>query len=239
MDVINPAPNLQTLDLIALEEQKQFLIYQSVIENLFHFFKNSTQQPIDSPEFVEQIQQLLHGHHIKVTEAELVDFFDELNDSIDLEEVETQKSFDPKGILVSGELHPHLASRIEKLLQQAHEEGLNVFLFEGYRSFQKQNKLYNSGRGVTRARAGNSYHNYGLAADIIFYDKKGHPSWSSHHDWMRIGEIGKSLGLKWGGDFKKIKDFTHFEYHPDMNLKDVKRIYQNQGIKGVWHAVGD
>lgn len=147
--------------------------------------------------------------------------------------------YDPKGILISGELHPKLAKKIEKVLIDAQKEGLNVFLFEGYRSIQKQNKLFKSGRGVTNASGGNSFHNYGLAADIVFYDKKGNPSWANHHNWKRLGEIGKQYGLKWGGDFRNIKDLTHFEHHPDMSLRDVKKVFNKQGIKGVWNAIGN
>lgn len=36
--------------------------------------------------------------------------------------------------------------------------------------------------------------------------------------WQQIGEIGKSLGLRWGGDWK-VKDMGHFEYvHPSTQV---------------------
>jgi len=147
------------------------------------------------------------------------------------------QSYDPKGLLKSGQLHPKLTSRVEKLLLEARDHGLNVFIFEGHRSIKKQNYLFQNGSGVTRARGGDSFHNYGLAADIVFYDQKGNPSWAEHHDWKKLGKIGKKWGLTWGGDFKKINDRTHFEYHPGLKLRDVMETYKKQGIKGVWDEI--
>lgn len=144
--------------------------------------------------------------------------------------------YDPHQILKSSQLHPELKKRAESLLQQAWKSGLKVFLFEGFRSFDRQNELYQKG-GVTNARGGQSYHNYGLAVDIIFYDEKGRPSWNQKHNWQKLGEIGKNLGLTWGGDFKSIKDLTHFEYHPQMSLKDIQKLYQKGGKDLVWARI--
>lgn len=39
------------------------------------------------------------------------------------------------------------------------------------------------------------------------------PDWDpSHPDWDRIGVIGKTLGLRWGGDWTSHRDPSHFEY---------------------------
>jgi peptidoglycan L-alanyl-D-glutamate endopeptidase CwlK len=49
------------------------------------------------------------------------------------------------------------------------------------------------------------------------------PDWDpTHPDWQRIGEVGKGLGLRWGGDFPPFIDAngeehsrhdpSHFEY---------------------------
>lgn len=121
------------------------------------------------------------------------------------------QDFDPKGILKSSRLHPRLAGLAETIVTTAWKKGLKVMVFEGYRDGKRQNELY--ARGTTRARAGKSYHNFGLAVDIVFLNEKGEPSWSPEHNWQKLGEIGKNLGLIWGGDFKRIKDYGHFELH--------------------------
>jgi hypothetical protein len=40
--------------------------------------------------------------------------------------------------------------------------------------------------------------------------------------WQQLGEIGKELGLRWGGDWTK-KDFSHFEYiHPPIDEPTIQ-----------------
>lgn len=161
----------------------------------------------------------------------------------DFANAEVAKSlFDPKGILTNGEIHPELAKKVATLLNEAHAQGLDVFAFEGFRSIQKQNALYESGQGVTQATGGNSYHNYGLAVDVVFKNEKGNPSWDENYDWQKLGEIGKSLGLKWGGDFKKpngqpFKDLAHFEFHPGLNMSQVKEAFAQGGKDFLWQMI--
>ncbi len=62
-----------------------------------------------------------------------------------------------------------------------------------------------------------SKHQDGLAIDIAPY-----AVWSEHGDkkiqwdaddplWMRLGQLGESLNLRWGGRWKQ-RDMGHFEY---------------------------
>lgn len=80
----------------------------------------------------------------------------------------------------------------------------------------QQQVLYSQGRTspgnvVTHAAPGDSYHNYGLAFDVVPTAYKSLPNWNpSGEFWQRIGTIGKGLGLTWGGDFTS-PDKPHFE----------------------------
>jgi peptidoglycan L-alanyl-D-glutamate endopeptidase CwlK len=93
-----------------------------------------------------------------------------------------------------------------------------------YRSIDEQNELYAQGRTkpgkiVTNARGGSSYHNYGLAIDIVLIIDGKTASWDmvtdfdGDHvaDWMECVKIFKSHGWEWGGDWKSIKDYPHFQ----------------------------
>ena len=111
-------------------------------------------------------------------------------------------------------LHPLMKAKAREFINKADEEGLKLRISSsgGYRSFDKQNELYAKGRTtsggkVTNAKAGQSYHNYGLAIDVVevspmYGYKKGYPS---------SARIGKSLGLEWGGDWKSFVDKPHFQ----------------------------
>jgi len=89
-----------------------------------------------------------------------------------------------------------------------------MVMIEGYRSPQRQNELAKKGRSVTNAKAFQSYHQYGKAADCAFY-KDGKLVISERSEWaMRgyqlYGQVAKSVGLTWGGDWKMM-DFGHTE----------------------------
>jgi len=105
------------------------------------------------------------------------------------------------------------------------------------RTFAEQDALFAQGRTilfdksgrrlgvVTKAKGGQSIHNYGLAFDIVLlkdtngdgtfesaswetnvdFDKDGKP------DWMEVVNIFKKHGWTWGGDWKSFKDVPHFE----------------------------
>src|SRR3990167_162077 len=106
-------------------------------------------------------------------------------------------------------VYPELLKRIRRITRVMRINGFSIQVVDSYRSFQKQNELYNKGRVcpgaiVTNSQAGESFHNYGLAVDVVFLDKDGRPSWAEKHPWSFLGMTGKFQGLEWGGDWKKI-----------------------------------
>lgn len=120
-------------------------------------------------------------------------------------------------------LHPILKPICVQFLADCKAEGIEAFLTTTYRSPEEQNALYAQGRTkpgkrVTNAKAGQSEHNFetngvpaSRAFDIAIKGPGGSLNWdASHRHWKRAGEIGKALGLVWGGDWK-IRDMPHFE----------------------------
>ena len=69
---------------------------------------------------------------------------------------------------------------------------------------EKENRI------ITNTTAGKSKHNLGKAFDCVPL-VNGKPCWTNSQLFKKIGQIGKNCGLKWGGDFKTIKDSPHFE----------------------------
>lgn len=101
-------------------------------------------------------------------------------------------------------LHPLFRDKARELLQALELEGIPFRLFEGYRTPERQLYLYAQGRTrpgkiVTRARPGQSYHQYGLAGDFVLFEN-GKWSWESGGVkagyWRRLHEAGKRLGLE-------------------------------------------
>ena len=100
--------------------------------------------------------------------------------------------------------------------------GYEMAIIEGYRSPERQNMLAELGTHVTNAKAFQSYHQYGLAADCAFI-RDGKLVISERDKWaMRgyelYGEVAESLGLVWGGRWKMM-DFGHVELAQPEILK--------------------
>lgn len=99
-----------------------------------------------------------------------------------------------------------------RLMKERH--GYDMVLLEGYRSPERQARLFEQGGHVTQAGANMSYHQYGLAADSAFF-RDGKVVISERDPWaMRgyqlYGEIAAQVGLTWGGSWK-MQDYGHVE----------------------------
>lgn len=142
----------------------------------------------------------------------------------------------------NGNLYPPFQAKVDLLLERAKEAGLNLGVFEGYRSWDRQNQLYAQGRTkpgkiVTNARAGFSAHNFGTAVDIVFREN-GKWSWAEHHQWHRLGQIAESLGLIWGGSWEStLKDRPHVQYPLTFSLATARQHYREGGLDKVWSMI--
>lgn len=100
-----------------------------------------------------------------------------------------------------------------QLMREQH--GYELVLLEGYRSPERQAALKALGPTVTQAGGGESYHQYGLAADVAFL-REGRIVLSERDPWaMRgyelYGALAQELGLTWGGSWSSIQDYGHIE----------------------------
>lgn len=94
------------------------------------------------------------------------------------------------------------------------EHGYQMVMLEGYRSPDRQDKLAQMGSSVTNAKAYQSYHQYGLAADSAFM-RNGKIVITEKDPWAMqgyrlYGNVAESVGLKWGGRWK-LMDLGHVE----------------------------
>lgn len=136
------------------------------------------------------------------------------------------------------EIHPlhqrfqPLAERHIRLLRSL----MNAAIISGHRTYAQQSALYEQGRSrpgniVTNARPGFSNHNFSLAYDIgIFAEGK---YLGSSGLYSLAGEIGKQLGLVWGGDWKSFVDPPHFEFPHGVSLATLRsRVASGRDVLG-------
>jgi len=146
-------------------------------------------------------------------------------------------AFDPQQKLQL--VHPELARRVRRLQQVLVGRGVPIRVTSGIRTFAEQDALYAQGRTtpgdiVTKARGGQSNHNFGLAVDVVPL-VGGRPNWNVPlTTWQTIGEEGKRAGLSWGGDWKGFVDRPHLELPVGMSIQECLRIYQQGGLAAVW-----
>lgn len=124
-------------------------------------------------------------------------------------------------------VHPDIVEFHEKLIAELAKRQMPFHAFELYRSPERQNRLLK--HGVTKAKGGQSPHNYGMAVDLV-HDKR---FWDlTRTQWDVIGAIGKEVARKmgvkvtWGGDFRSFYDPAHWELEDwRKQLKDTDRIW--------------
>lgn len=133
------------------------------------------------------------------------------------------------------DLNPHVRKMAERLLDDAASAGILLTVTFTMRTTATQAALYAQGRTgpgpvVTNARPGHSFHNFGLALDVVPTELLALPRWGdtpAHQArtdalWNQVGTIGKAIGFRWGGDFISMRDRPHFEWSGGLTLADLR-----------------
>lgn len=125
-------------------------------------------------------------------------------------------------------LEPKMLKRVKLFLSKLEKEKIGIVISESRRSSERQKWLYAQGRtrlGAIVTWTLKSKHIEGLAIDVAF-SINGKTSYNG--DWQRIGAIGESCGLAWGGRWS-TPDKPHFEFNP--NIIDNMIIDETQQTK--------
>jgi peptidoglycan L-alanyl-D-glutamate endopeptidase CwlK len=158
-------------------------------------------------------------------------------------------------------VHPTLAMLIRMLAEDLSEP---IGVTQGLRNSSEQDALYAQGRysldvvnqrrrlvgwapieadenirTVTEAKPGYSYHEFGLAVDVVPFESSGEPDWNENHPiWREIIENGESLGLTSGVSWRDEPHFQLTGRFPETPTDEVRRLAQTGGIQAVWNAAG-
>ena len=125
------------------------------------------------------------------------------------------------------DLKPPARARAEAFLRAAQAAGLDILIYCTYRSPEEQNDLYAQGRTapgriVTSARAGESFHNWGLAFDFVPL-VAGKPAWNDAAKYAQAGRLAESVGLEWAGRWQgKLRETAHCQYTGGLSLAQIR-----------------
>lgn len=122
-------------------------------------------------------------------------------------------------------LHPYVKQLALKFLDECKKQNFPIQIYFTFRTIDEQNRLYAKGRTtrgpkVTNARGGYSYHNYGLAFDAAPL-VNGKIDWENESLFERMGIIGQSVGLEWGGNWKSFKDTPHLQWSGGLTIQQL------------------
>ena len=134
--------------------------------------------------------------------------------------------------------HPALQPKGFALLVNCSTKNLRIRITQGIRSYLYQDELYAQGRTkpgaiVTKAKGGESRHNFGVAIDICLLTQNPSDTYNLDidtnnvgiSDWYQVVQIAKDLGFEWGGDWKK-KDLPHFQLTFGLSRQEMQRRYE-------------
>jgi len=160
-------------------------------------------------------------------------------------------------------LFPPFREQAEKFAVKANE--LDFFIYETYRSFDKQLEYYKSGRELqngiwvvvdkslvkTNAKPGMSFHAYGLAFDAVVdadATKQGVQwSWADTYkdadgtiqkvDWKGMGKISVSLGMEWAGNWTTFTEYPHSQNRFGFQVSELYQVLTSDGLESVWNMI--
>lgn len=131
-------------------------------------------------------------------------------------------------------LAPFMLKKLEAAMKECHELGYPIEIFEGYRSPERQDWLYAQGRTrdgkiVTNAKAFESWHNFGLAVDLVFL-VNGKWDWSG--DFDKIEQVMLEHG------FTSLKfERCHFQINGGMSIRKAANIAKQGGLMALWSII--
>lgn len=154
-------------------------------------------------------------------------------------------------------IYPALAATVTAMIATLERENVKVRVTQALRSWSEQDALYAQGRDangeplpgghvVTNCRGGYSYHNFGLAVDLVpsLYGpgEPYAPNWNkAHPSWVRMIQLGQSLGLDSGATWRSFPDAPHFQltgrFPEGAPSDEVRQLFRDGGTQAVWDEV--
>nr|WP_314862051.1 M15 family metallopeptidase [uncultured Undibacterium sp.] len=135
------------------------------------------------------------------------------------------------------DLVPSVAAKCAAFVSACKAESIDVLITSTLRDNESQAALYAQGRTtiginprlakplgdvVTNAKAGESFHNYGVAFDFVPM-VNGKAQWDDTRIFTKCGVIAESLGLEWAGRWKgSLRELAHCQFTGGLTLQDLK-----------------
>lgn len=153
---------------------------------------------------------------------------------------EDEGLIDERSEKVIATLLPEVRPYARCLVREAAKIGIDIKVLSGLRTYEEQNKLYEKGRSepgriVTKARAGYSNHNFGIAFDIGVFE--GPAYLGDSPKYAAVGALASAIGLEWGGNWVSFKDMPHYQLRPKwavgMGEAEMLKVLRQRKDAGI------
>jgi hypothetical protein len=147
-------------------------------------------------------------------------------------------------------LYPPFLVRLRAMLDEAWRSSKRSYwVVEGHRSYKRSDELFEQGRTkpgpvVTNAKAGQSAHNFGIAADLVrdsYLDRAGVQPDYRPESYELLGVLCPKHGLVWGGSWR-FKDLPHVQlpgYVTALQLAPLRDAFARGGLSAAWRHVSE
>jgi hypothetical protein len=124
-------------------------------------------------------------------------------------------------------LEPVTRQKVLAIIRDAAAKGINIMVFETYRSTARQEELFK--KGTTKLKTVGVHH-YGLACDFV-KNVNGKPSWDGDFTFLR--DLARTHGLIWGGNWGNPNKKPSF-YDPG-HVQRCSLSRQPALFNGTWY----
>ncbi len=115
----------------------------------------------------------------------------------------TNNSYAPDNASKIAQLNPEMQEKTMDLIEYAKNTlGKDIKITSGFRTKEQQEYLLKTTPHLAAKR---SAHCEGKAVDLNIIG-------GTDEDYRKLGDYAKSIGMRWGGDFKKTPERWHFDY---------------------------
>lgn len=148
--------------------------------------------------------------------------------------------FDPRTERNIATLMPPAQKAAREFMKAAASFPLTVRIISGSRTYAEQDALYAIGRtirtserSVTKARGGQSNHNFGVAWDVGIFDAAGkYYTGATKAEQKAYADLGalikaKVAKIEWGGDWKSFVDMPHYQLATGArSTAEVRKLFE-------------
>lgn len=126
----------------------------------------------------------------------------------------------------------HAARKTLTALSGALGNRVVVRIISGTRTYAEQNALYRQGRfrnpgpTVTKARGGQSNHNFGIAWDIGIFQNGTYLNDSPRYHKAGLIVLAATTNVEWGGNWTSIIDEPHYQLTTALKITEVRTRFE-------------